>query len=75
MPEVEDKVMEAIKELERWKGRREKVKTRLENDNADKSELERIDEQITHYRSLLQDMKKKLSPADVSRTIARSGNQ
>jgi predicted RNase H-like nuclease (RuvC/YqgF family) len=75
MPEIEDKVMEAIKELERWKGRREKVKARLDNDNADKSELERIDEQITHYQKLLQDMKKKLASSDVSRTIARSGNQ
>ena len=75
MPEVEDKVMEAIKELERWKGRREKVKIRLEKDDADKSELERIDEQITHYQKLLQDMKKKLASSDVSRTIARSGNQ
>jgi Tfp pilus assembly protein PilO len=75
MVEVEDKIIEVLKELERWEGRRAKVKSRLENDAADGSELERIDEQITHYRSLLQDMKKKLSPADVSRTIARSGNQ
>ena len=75
MQEVEDKIMEAIKELERWEGRREKVKTRLENDDADKSELERIDEQIAHYQKLLQDMKRKLSSVDVSRTIARAGNQ
>ena len=75
MREVEDKIMEAIKELERWEGRRAKVKIRLENDVADKSELERIDEQITHYQKLLQDMKKKLSSSDVSRTIARAGNQ
>ncbi|SVC73374.1 uncharacterized protein METZ01_LOCUS326228, partial [marine metagenome] len=47
--------MEAIRELERWEGRREKVKIRLENDDADKSELERIDEQVTHYQKLLQD--------------------
>ena len=75
MREVEDKIMEAIRELERWEGRREKVKIRLENDAADKSELERIDEQVTHYQKLLQDMKKKLSSSDVSRTIARTGNQ
>ena len=75
MQEVEDKIMEAIKELERWEGRREKVKTRLENDAADQSELERIDEQIAHYQKLLQDMKRKLSSVDVSRTIARAGNQ
>ena len=75
MQEVEDKIMEAIKELERWESRREKVKIRLENDAADKSELERIDEQIVHYQKLLQDMKRKLSSVDVSRTIARAGNQ
>ena len=75
MPEVEDKILEALKELERWENRREKVRTRLENDDADESELDRIDEQIIHYKKLLQDMQKKLSSADVSRTIARSGNQ
>ena len=38
MPEVEDKILEALKELERWENRREKVRTRLENDDADESE-------------------------------------
>ena len=75
MAEVEDKILEALRELERWEGRRAKVRTRLENDDADGSELDRIDEQIIHYQKLLQDMKKKLSSIDVSRTIARSGNQ
>ena len=75
MAEVEDKIMEALRELERWESRREKVRTRLEKNDADESELDRIEEQIIHYQKLLQDMKKKLSSADVSRTIARSGNQ
>ena len=75
MQEVEDKIMEALKELERWESRKEKVKTRLENDSADPSEMERIEEQIAHYQSLLQDMKRRMSSTDVSRTIARSGNQ
>ena len=75
MAEVEDKIMEALRELERWENRREKVRIRLENDDADESELDRIKEQIIHYQKLLQDMKKKLSSADVSRNIARSGNQ
>ena len=52
-----------------------KVKERLERNDADISELERINEQITHYEGLLQDMKKKISSTDVSRTIFRSGNQ
>ena len=75
MAEVEDKIMEALRELERWESRRAKVRIRLENDDADESELARIDEQIHHYQKLLQDMKKKLASSDVSRTIARSGNQ
>ena len=75
MPEVEDKILEALKELERWENRREKVRIRLENDDADESELDTIQEQIIHYQKLLQDMKKNLSSADVSRTIARSRNQ
>ena len=75
MQEIEDKIMEALKELERWEVRQEKVRIRLENDSADKSEMDRIEEQISHYQKLLQDMKKKLSSTDISRTIARSGNQ
>ena len=75
MQEVEDKIMEALKELERWESRKEIVKIRLEKDSADPSEMERIEEQISHYQSLLQDMKRKMSSTDVSRTIARSGNQ
>ena len=75
MAEVEDKIMEALRELERWESRRAKVRIRLKNNDADESELDRIEEQIIHYQKLLQDMKKKLSSADVSRTIARSGNQ
>ena len=65
MAEVEDKIMEALRELERWESRRAKVRVRLENDDADESELDRIEEQIIHYQKLLQDMKKKLSSADV----------
>ena len=75
MAEVEDKILEALRELERWESRRAKVRVRLENDAADESELDRIEEQIIHYQKLLRDMKRKLSSADVSRTIARSGNQ
>ena len=75
MQEIEDKIMEALKELERWESRKDKVKLRLENGAADPSEMERIEEQISHYQSLLQDMKRKMSSTDVSRTIARSGNQ
>ena len=36
--------------------------------------MERINEQILHYKNLLSDMKKKMNSTDISRTIARSGN-
>jgi|TARA_B110001454_G_scaffold209828_1_gene223720 hypothetical protein len=75
MEDIEDKILEALKELERWQNRKIKVKERLERNDADISELSRINEQITHYEGLLQDMKKKMSSTDVSRTIIRSGNQ
>ena len=75
MDDIEDKILEALKELERWQNRKIKVKKRLEKDNADISELDRINEQIMHYEGLLQDMKKKMSSTDVSRTIFRSSNQ
>jgi len=75
MDDIEDRILEALKELERWQNRKVKVKERLERDDADISELDRINEQITHYEGLLQDMKKKISSTDVSRTIFRSGNQ
>ena len=75
MEGIEEKILEALKELERWENRKIKVKERLERDDADVSELERINEQILHYEGLLQDMKKKISSTDVSRTLFRSSNQ
>tara|TARA_B110000014_G_scaffold201303_1_gene150956 strand:- start:303 stop:530 length:228 start_codon:yes stop_codon:yes gene_type:complete len=75
MEGIEDKILEALKELERWQNRKVKVKERLKKNDADISELDRINEQITHYEGLLQDMKKKMSSTDVSRTIIRSSNQ
>ena len=75
MEEIEDKILQALKELERWESRKVKVKERLEKDEADISELERIDEQINHYQHLLQDMKRKMSSTDVARTLFRSSNQ
>ena len=75
MEGIEEKILEAVKELERWQNHRLKVQERLEKDDADISALDRIDEHISHYESLLQDMKKKISSTDVSRTVFRSSNQ
>tara|TARA_B100001750_G_scaffold194977_1_gene166573 strand:- start:319 stop:546 length:228 start_codon:yes stop_codon:yes gene_type:complete len=75
MEGIEEKILEAVKELERWQNRKIKVQERLEKDDADASEIDRINEQISHYEGLLQDMKKKISSTDVSRTLFRTGNQ
>jgi len=74
MNKIEDKILEVIKELESWQNREKKVKARLEKGEADISELDRINEQISHYERLLHDMKLKMSSTDVSRMIFRSGN-
>ena len=74
MKSVEDKIIEVLNELEKWESRRKKVRERYERGDADKTEVERIKEQISHYQNLLSDMKKKMSNTDISRTIARSGN-
>tara|TARA_B100000941_G_scaffold176778_1_gene126566 strand:- start:249 stop:473 length:225 start_codon:yes stop_codon:yes gene_type:complete len=74
MKSVEDKIIEVLNELEKWKSRKEKVRERYERGDADKTEMERINEQISHYKNLLSDMKKKMNSTDISRTIARSSN-
>ena len=74
MKSVEDKIIEVLNELEKWENRKENVKERYARGDADKTEIERIDEQIAHYKNLLSDMKKKMNSTDISRTIARSGN-
>ena len=74
MKSVEKKIIEVLDELEKWENRKEKVKERYARGNADKSEIERINEQVSHYKNLLSDMKKKMNNTDISRTIARTGN-
>ncbi len=74
MKSVEEKIIEVLDELEKWERRKEKVKERYSSGDADKTEIDRINEQVTHYKNLLSDMKKKMNSTDISRTIARSGN-
>ena len=71
----EARILQAVAELEKWESRRERVRQRVEQGEGDASELERIEEQVTHYERLLADMKREsLGSSDVSRTIARTGN-
>jgi len=74
MKNFEKKIIEVLDELEKWENRKEKVKERYARGDADKSEIERINEQVSHYKNLLSDMKKKMNNTDISRTIARTGN-
>jgi len=74
MKSVEEKIIEVLDELEKWESRKVKVKERYARGDADKTEIERINEQVTHYKNLLSDMKKKMNSTDISRTIARTGN-
>tara|TARA_B100001113_G_C20966716_1_gene559898 strand:- start:38 stop:262 length:225 start_codon:yes stop_codon:yes gene_type:complete len=74
MKSVEKKIIEVLDELEKWESRKEKVEERYAKGDADKTEIERINEQVTHYKKLLSDMKRKMNSTDISRTIARSGN-
>ena len=74
MKSVEDKIIEVLNELGKWESRKEKVKERYDRGDADRTEIERINEQISHYKNLLSDMKKKMNSTDISRTIARSSN-
>ena len=74
MKSVEEKIIEVLDELEKWESRKEKVKERYAKGDADKTEIERINEQVTHYKNLLSDMKRKMNSTDISRTIARTGN-
>ena len=74
MKTVEEKIIEVLDELEKWEKRREKVSERYARGEADKTEIERINEQVTHYKNLLSDMKKKMNSSDISRTLARTGN-
>ena len=70
MKSVEDKIIEVLNELEKWESRKEKVKERYDRGDADRTEIERINEQISHYKNLLSDMKRKMNSTDISRTVS-----
>ena len=71
----EARILQAVAELEKWESRRKRVRQRIEQGEGDASEMERVEEQITHYERLLADMKREsLGGSDISRTIARTGN-
>ena len=62
-----EEILLAIKELENWRDRKEKILNELATLSDDektekKKELEKINEQIAYYESLIKDMKKEVKP-------------
>ena len=62
-----EEILLAIKELENWRDRKEKILNELMTLSDDektekKKELEKINEQIAYYESLIKDMKKEVKP-------------
>ena len=60
-------ILLAIKELESWRSRKEKILNELATLSHDektekKKELEKINEQIEYYETLIKDMKKEVKP-------------
>jgi hypothetical protein len=45
----EERILQAIAELEKWEARRERVSARIEQGDGDASELDRIEEQFDPY--------------------------
>ncbi len=62
-----EEILLAIKELESWRDRKEKILNELmtlsDDDKTEKKrELKKINEQIAYYESLTKDMKKEVKP-------------
>ncbi|MDI6917678.1 MAG: hypothetical protein QMC80_07785 [Thermoplasmatales archaeon] len=67
-------ILLAIKELENWRNRKEKIKDELKKLSDDektekKKELEKINEQIAYYESLIRDMKKEVKPPKIGHLL------
>jgi hypothetical protein len=75
-----EKILIAIRELEAWEERKQKVRFELKNSNgADRTELnpklEKINQQIQYYDLLVKDMKKEVKPSnlpDILNTLVSS---
>ena len=69
-----EEILLAIKELESWKERKEKILDELMTLSDDektekKKELEKINEQIAYYESLIKDMKKEVKPPKLAHLL------
>lgn len=69
-----EEILLAINELESWKERKEKILDELMTLSDDektekKKELEKINEQIAYYESLIKDMKKEVKPPKLAHLL------
>jgi cob(I)alamin adenosyltransferase len=69
-----EEILLAIKELENWRDRKEKILNELMTLSDDektekKRELEKINEQIAYYESLIKDMKKEVKPPKIGHLL------
>ncbi|PJB20877.1 MAG: hypothetical protein CO114_08350 [Euryarchaeota archaeon CG_4_9_14_3_um_filter_38_12] len=69
-----EEILLAIKELENWRNRKEKISNELmtlsgDEKNEKKKELEKINEQIAYYESLIKDMKKEVKPPKIGHLL------
>jgi len=69
-----EEILLAIKELENWRNRKEKISNELmtlsgDEKNEKKKELEKINEQIAYYESLIKDMKKEVKTPKIGHLL------
>ncbi|MBU4189682.1 MAG: hypothetical protein KJ886_01615 [Candidatus Thermoplasmatota archaeon] len=69
-----EEILLAINELENWRNRKEKILNELTTLSDDektekKKELEKTNEQIAYYESLIKDMKKEVKPPKIAHLL------
>ncbi len=69
-----EEILLAIKELELWRDRKEKILNELSGLSGDektekKKELEKINKQVSYYESLIKDMKKEVKPPKIGHLL------
>jgi cob(I)alamin adenosyltransferase len=69
-----EEILLAIKELENWMDRKEKISNELMTLSGDektekKKELEKTNGQIAYYESLIKDMKKEVKPPKIGHLL------
>lgn len=56
----ETAILRALRELDRWRSRRDELRARRETPRA---ELDAVERQVAYYQALAEDMKREVRPA------------